>query len=200
MGNKPAVQQTWQALQDYFTEKWLKCCQYSQATVKHSRFKDVALATQELAVVEEEGEMMAMMFVLLQEQHKSLMKIRTEDEMISVSQQMVDRMEVSGLGLKHHQLDNECSENFKQCIRQNGMTHELVPPDNHQRNMAKRAIQTFKHHFVSILSGVNNIFLLSLWCHLVQPAEFNVNLLRQSNVAPKVSAYTHVHGQHDYMR
>ncbi len=120
--------------------------------------------------------------------------------MISACQQMVDRMEVSGLGLKHHRLDNECSEKFKQCTRQNEMTHELVPPDNHQRNMAERAIQTFKHHFISILSGVNGIFPLSLWCHLVRPAEFTVNLLQQSNVAPKVSAYAHVHGQHDFMR
>jgi hypothetical protein len=80
------------------------------------------------------------------------------------------------------------------------MTHELVPPDNHQQNVAEREIQTFKHHFVLILSGVDDSFLLSLWCHLVRPAEFTVNLLRQSNVAPKVSAYAHVHGQHDYMR
>jgi hypothetical protein len=113
---------------------------------------------------------------------------------------MVNRMEVSGLGLKHHQLDNECLQKFKQCIRQNGMTQELVPPDNHQRNMAERAIQIFKHHFVSILSGVDNSFLLSLWCHLVRPAEFTVNLLCQSNVAPKVSACAYVHGQHYYMR
>jgi hypothetical protein len=40
---------------------------------------------------------------------------------------------------------------------------------------------------------------LSLWCHLVHPAELTVNLLHQSNVAPKVSAYAHVHGQHNYM-
>jgi hypothetical protein len=50
--NKPAAQQTWQALQDYFTEKCLERCQYSQATSKHSRFKDVALAAQELAAAE----------------------------------------------------------------------------------------------------------------------------------------------------
>jgi hypothetical protein len=117
-----------------------------------------------------------------------LLKNRTEDEMISAYQQMVSRMEVSGLGLKHHQLDNECSEKFKQCIRQNGMTHKLIPPDNHRWNMAERAIQTFKHHFTSILSGVDDSFLLSLWCHLVRPAEFTV------------SAYAHVHGQHNYMR
>ena len=128
------------------------------------------------------------------------MKNRTEGEMITAYQKMVDRMELAGLGLKHHRLDNECSENFKKCIRRNNMTWELVPPDCHRRNMAERAIQTFKNHFVAILSGVDDRFPLSLWCHLVRPAELTVNLLRQSNVAPKMSAYAHVHGQHDYMR
>jgi hypothetical protein len=42
--NKPAAQQTWQALQDYFTEKWLERRQYSQARAKHLQFKDAALA------------------------------------------------------------------------------------------------------------------------------------------------------------
>jgi hypothetical protein len=129
-----------------------------------------------------------------------LMKNRTEDKMITAYQRMVDRMAISGLGLKHHRLDNECSEKFKQCIRKNGMTHELVRPDNHRRNIAERAIQTFENHFVSILSGVDNRFPLSLWCHLVKPTKLIVNLLQQSNVTPKVLAYAHVHGQHDYMK
>jgi hypothetical protein len=34
----------------------------------------------------------------------------------------------------------------------------------------------------------------------MQPAELTINLLRQSNVAPKVSMYAHVHGQHNYMK
>ncbi len=55
--NKTAAQQTWQALQDYFTEKWLERSQYSQATAKHSLFKDAALAAQETAAAEEEGEL-----------------------------------------------------------------------------------------------------------------------------------------------
>ncbi len=68
--NKPPANQTWQALQDYFMEKWLERRQYSQATAKQSRFKDAALATQEQAIAEEEGEASAMMFALPQEQHK----------------------------------------------------------------------------------------------------------------------------------
>jgi hypothetical protein len=83
------------------------------------------------------------------------------------------------------------------------MTHKLVPPDCHHCNIAKQAIQTFKNHsFVSILSRIDDRFPLSLLCHLVQPVELTNILLRQSNVAPKVSTYAHVHhvhGQHDYM-
>jgi hypothetical protein len=68
------VQQTWQNLQVYFTEKWLEGRQYLQATAKHLRFKDAALTAQELATAEEEGKTTAMMFALLQDQHKALLK------------------------------------------------------------------------------------------------------------------------------
>jgi hypothetical protein len=45
-----------------------------------------------------------------------LMKNRMEGKMINPYQKIVDRMEIARLGLKHHWLDNECSENFKKCI------------------------------------------------------------------------------------
>jgi hypothetical protein len=41
------------------------------ATAKQSCFKEAALAVQEQAAATEEGEMQAMMFALLQEQHQS---------------------------------------------------------------------------------------------------------------------------------
>jgi hypothetical protein len=53
--NKTAAQQTWKNHQDYFKEKWLEQRQYSQANAKQLRFKDAALAAQELAAAEEEG-------------------------------------------------------------------------------------------------------------------------------------------------
>ncbi len=128
------------------------------------------------------------------------MKNKTEGEMIATYQKIVNRMQLASLGLKHHRLDNKALATFKECIKANGMTHESAPPRNHRRNLVERAFQTFKHHFISILSGVDGKFPLSLWCHLLNPAELTVNLLRQSNVAPKISAYACVHGQHDYMR
>ena len=61
--------QTWTALQTYFTEKWLERKQYSATTAKQSRFKEAALLAQETAAAEEEGELQAMLFAMLQEQH-----------------------------------------------------------------------------------------------------------------------------------
>lgn len=67
--NKLAADQTWAALQTYFTEKWLERKQYSATTAKQSRFKEAALQAQEAAAAEEEGETQAMLFAMLQEQH-----------------------------------------------------------------------------------------------------------------------------------
>jgi hypothetical protein len=128
------------------------------------------------------------------------MKNRPEEEMIKVYQKIINRMKVAGLGLKTHRLDNEASKAHKQCICQNGMMHKLVPPDNHRSNLAEWAIQTSKHHFISILSGVDDEFPLALWCALLEQMELTVNLLRQSNVVPKISAFAHIHGQPDYMK
>ncbi len=107
-------------------------------------------------------------------------------------------MRLAGLGLKKHTLDNKASEAFKQCIKEQQMTCKLVPPGNHQLNQAERAIQTFKAQFISIFAGINDKFPLSLWCHLLEPTELTLNLLHQSKVAPKISAYAHVHGPHNY--
>ena len=85
--NKSPAQQTWQNFQDYFTEKWLERRQYSQATAKHSRFKDTALTVQETAAAEEEGEASAMMFALLQEQHRAQL-----DAMASANQKAMEAM------------------------------------------------------------------------------------------------------------
>jgi hypothetical protein len=85
--NKLAMQQTWQALQDYFMENWLERRQYLQATAKHSRFKDAALTAQEQAAAAEEGETTVMMFALLQEQHKHQM-----EAMAASSQKAMDAM------------------------------------------------------------------------------------------------------------
>jgi hypothetical protein len=89
--NKPTANQTWANLQTYFTEKWLEKRQYLAATAKQSRFKEAALAAQELASAEEEGETQAMMFALLQDQHKAQIEVLTGANTASMNA-MMERM------------------------------------------------------------------------------------------------------------
>jgi hypothetical protein len=51
------------------------------------QFKDAALAAQELAAAEEEGKTTAMMFALLQEQHKAQLEL-----MAAANKQVMDAM------------------------------------------------------------------------------------------------------------
>ena len=76
---------------------------------------------------------------------------------------------------KLHILDNEASAAFKAEIRKN-CEYQLVPPDTHRRNLAERAIQTFKSHFIAILAGVDPTFPMSLWDRLLPQAVLTLNL------------------------
>jgi hypothetical protein len=113
------------------------------------------------------------------------MKNRMEGESNRVYQKILNRMKAAGLGLKKQVLGNKCSAAMKACIKENGMGYKLIPPGQHRHNQAERAIQTFKAHFISILAGVDDEFPLLLWCHLLEPTELTLNLLRQSRVAAK---------------
>jgi hypothetical protein len=125
---------------------------------------------------------------------------RSKEEMIRAYEKIINRMKAAGLGLRKHTLDNEALDAFKQYMRQQQIQFELVPPGNHTSNQAERVIQTFKAHFISIPAGIDDKFPLFLWCHLLEPTELTLNLLRQSKVAPKISAFAHVHGPHDYTK
>jgi hypothetical protein len=96
-----------------------------------------------------------------------------------------------------HILDNEASEAFKTEIKKH-CNLQLVPPDTHHRNLAERAIQTFKSHFIEIFAGVNLSFPMNLWNRLVPQAVMTLNLLCQANKTPSVSAYQFVNGNFDY--
>jgi hypothetical protein len=100
----------------------------------------------------------------------------------------------------HMRLDNEASASFKSNLRQKGIDYQLVPPHNHRRNSAERAIQTFKNHFVAILCGTDKLFPLHLWCRLLPQATATLNLLWSSHLHPQLSAKVHLNGTFDFNR
>lgn len=127
------------------------------------------------------------------------MKSRKDAEMIRAYDALVLRLRRAGIVPKKHVLDNEISENMKAHIKDDcKFSLELVPPGCHRRNAAEVAIRNFKAHFLSVLAGTAENFPPSLWDRLLPQTEITLNLLRQSNATPTVSAYAHLSGPFDY--
>jgi hypothetical protein len=128
------------------------------------------------------------------------MKNKTEGSMIKAYLALWARLTASGtVKPSTHLLDNKALAAYKAEIKKN-CTIQLVPPDNYRRNLAERAIQTFKNHFKVVLAGVDDNFPMRLWDRLLPQTILTLNLLRQSNIAPTVLAYQYVHGAFDYNR
>ena len=103
-----------------------------------------------------------------------------------------------GLKLHLHILDNKCPNIIKIFMRKVNEKFQLVPPHIHRRNSAKRAIWTFKEHFIAGLSSTQKESPLHLWCLLLPYANLTLNLLRQSRTNPKLSGYVQLLGEFNY--
>ena len=126
------------------------------------------------------------------------LKNRTEGEMILARRRALQRMKLAGVVPKTQVLDNEASKAYKEEIIESGMDYQLVPPDDHRRNVAEKAIQTWKDHFISVMCGTADSFPLHLWDQCIPQMELQLCLLRQSNANPKISTYAHLYGHHNY--
>ena len=127
------------------------------------------------------------------------MKSRHENEMIRAYDMLVSRLLRCGVQPKKHVLDNEISSNMKDHIKDKyGFIVELVPPGCHRRNATEVAIRNFKAHFLSVLACASDSFPPNLWDCFLPQTEITLNLLRQSNATPTVSAYAHLCGPFDY--
>ena len=129
------------------------------------------------------------------------MKTREASSLVKAYNAIMERWSATQvIAPNWHVLDNEAPQELKEAIRKNGCTVELTPPDMHRRNIAERAIQTGKNHFISCLAGLPDDFPIREWDELLPQVFLTLNLLRPSNVAPKISAYAYHHGQFDYDR
>ncbi len=126
------------------------------------------------------------------------MKNQTAGKMMRAYQVLMNQLKGAGVTPKMHILDNECSAEFKERIKLNNMIYQLVPPHDHRRNIAEKAIQVLKAHFISILCRADKSFPLHLWDRLLGQAKHALNMLRTSKMTPTVSAYGYLWGKHDY--
>ena len=95
-------------------------------------------------------------------------------------------------------LDNEISNDFKAALEKHQTNFQLVPPHSHRRNLAERAIQTWKNHFKAGLATTDPNFPLSEWDRLIPQANITLNLLRAARTNPALSAHAYIFGQYDF--
>ena len=126
------------------------------------------------------------------------MKSKTSTELNAMVVKMIYKLARRGFKPKYYVLDNEMSELVKSTFRELEIIFELVPPGMHRRNIAERAIQTFKAHFMCGLTSLPKNFPIHLWDRLIRQAEATLNMLRPSKIHPQLSAYTVLEGNFNF--
>ena len=126
------------------------------------------------------------------------MKNITEGEMILARRRALARMKLQSIVPKHQVLDNKISAAYKAETQATHMTYQLVPPDDHRRKISEKATQTWKYHFVGVQTWNAATSPMHLLCQSIPQARRQLLTLRKSNMNPRISAYAHVYGSHNY--
>ena len=96
-------------------------------------------------------------------------------------------------------LDNALDAITATALTKRGISYQLVPPNNKRRNTAERANRTAENQLICCFAGTDKTFDTKLYGHLLIPqAEITLNLLRESNTEPGVSAYAALRGVYDF--
>ena len=75
---------------------------------------------------------------------------------------------------------------------------QLVPPQIHIRNAAKRLIYTFTNHFTAGLASTDKNLLIHFWYRLLPQAVTTLNLLQNSIINPRLLAKSQLNRQFNY--
>jgi hypothetical protein len=123
---------------------------------------------------------------------------RNKKSLLAAFTKMHAQLCAVGLRPKYQRLDNECSDIMKEFMTEQQIKYQLVPPDQHRRNAAERAIRTLKNHLIAGFCSLDENFPLTCWDKTLPHALMAINLLRGSRINPKLSAYAQIHGAFDF--
>ena len=103
---------------------------------------------------------------------------RGKTELLCAYTALLQRLIKAGLPPNIQRMDNEVSNIFKTFLQEQNIELELTPAHIHRRNAAeRRAIQTWKNHFLAGLASLNPRFPIRLWSHLVTQSKITLNKL-----------------------
>jgi hypothetical protein len=128
------------------------------------------------------------------------LKGRTKGDILNGYRNVHKQLARNGYKPTMQTLDNEASDILLEYMRNNKIDIQLAPPHIHRRNLAERAIRTFKEHFKALRASCDPLFPKHLWCRLLQQATLSLNLLREARLHPQLSSYHALWGAFDYNR
>jgi hypothetical protein len=101
---------------------------------------------------------------------------QTDAHCFAAYNSIMQRLTKRGLTVDLQILDNKVSADFKANIEDKWKAkYQLVPPDVHRHNATKRAIQTFKSHFLAIIANLPPTFPCYLWDLLLPQTKLTLN-------------------------
>ena len=101
---------------------------------------------------------------------------REAASMVKAWKVLYERLTSTGHKTNNYILDNEFSGALRAAITTEDLTFELVPPNQHRRNAAERAIRTFKNHFIAGLATCDPEFPLREWDFLLPQAGLTLEI------------------------
>ena len=94
-------------------------------------------------------------------------KNKTSRQLTDTCLKLKKQIDKRGFAIDMHVLDNEAPELCRDAVEASNSKHQLVPPNDHRRNVAERAIRMHKQHFIRMTMGVDAKFPISMWDHLI---------------------------------
>ena len=130
--------------------------------------------------------------------HAIPIKSRKKAELVRAFKEAHDVIVECGFAPILHRTDHETSIDLIAAIKEKDLEYEIMPPSNHRRNPAERAIQTFKAHFIAIINGLDRDFPEGGWDLLLPQVNMTLNMLRPCGVNEAHSAYSYMYGTYDF--
>jgi uncharacterized protein YgfB (UPF0149 family) len=68
-------------------------------------------------------------------------------------------------------MDNQCNKKVQEFISKNNTDIQLVNQDYHRVNVAERAIQTWKNHWIAGMGTLDPNCPMQLWCRFLEQGQ-----------------------------
>lgn len=131
--------------------------------------------------------------------HVETTRTLNEAAYLKICENGVNHFKQFNINIRIMRFDNSISplvKNFLKFTKQ--IEIELVPVDNHRANKAERSIQTWKNHRIASLASCDPQCPDSCFIEMNEQLIMTMNMMRESAITDKLSAYQQLHGNYDY--